>query len=147
MLKARCFAPGSPLFENVHYYLLHPHKFNAIVPHQKNNLPPSSQDQNHSNFDLNLEKLISRLSAADSLKVELPPEVPAGEQEDLSKPSRMVNDIASETLALIYEKQGKYAQSIESLKTMQKVKPASADQYQKDIARLTKLMEEENKAK
>lgn len=143
-LKAKCYAPGSLLFENMHYYMLHPKKFNAVVPRQKTPASQPLQSQDNANFDLNLESLIAKLSAASSLKVELAPDKP-GEDKDLSIPAQMVNDLASETLAKIYEKQGKYRQAIESLKTLLKVKPDLADRFNKDIERLTKLSEEEKK--
>lgn len=144
--KAKNYAPGSPLFENLHYYLLHPESFNASIPRQPKNSDESFQKNDYADFDLNLDSLISKLSAADSLKVELPPDEAAGDK-DLSIPAQMVSDLASETLALIYEKQGKFKQAIEALKTMQKVKPKMNDKYQTDIDRLKKLLEDEKKEK
>lgn len=141
--KAKSYAPGSPLFESLHFYLLHPQKFNAAVP-IKSTKSDDPYPPDNSHYDLNLDSLIAKLSAAESLKVELPLDNSDG-NTDLSIPAQMVSDIASETLSKIYEKQGKYKHAIESLKTMQKVKPLLANKYQKDIDRLAELLENEEK--
>lgn len=145
-LKAKCYAPGSPLFSNLHYFLLHPQKFDAKVPAQhtySSTIPNQKND-----FDINLDSLISKLSAADTLKVQLPSHL-TDVHTDLSLPAQMVGDIASETLALIYEKQGKFNEAIEALQILQKVRPKQAGKYQDDIIRLENLskMGEEDKEK
>ncbi|MEX2395779.1 MAG: hypothetical protein WD491_02090 [Balneolales bacterium] len=142
-MKAKSFAPGSPLFENLHFYLLHPQKFDAAVPtkeHKTEEPPPSA----NSDYDLNLDSLISKLSSADSLKVELK-SGNSKDNTDLSIPAQMVSDLASETLAKINEKQEKYKQAIETLKTMQQVKPQQSDKYQKDIERINMIIENDGK--
>lgn len=143
--KAKSYAPGSPLFENLHFYLLHPKEFKAVIPNQATKDGDSYSDPGNANHDLNLDSLIAKLTAAESLKIDLPLDR-SDDNMDLSLPAQMVSDLASETLALIYEKQGEYKQAIKSHKTMQKVKPKKFDKYQKEIERLNKLIEDEGKA-
>lgn len=134
-LKAKCCAPGSPLFEHLHYFLVHPARFDAWKPFS-DELSPKEPDipAIQSGYTLDLDQLIEQLSLAENKKITISP----GKKDDrnLGEKSERISDIASETLAKIYEKQERFQEAIRTLEKLQHIKPNKSDYYRKEINRL-----------
>ncbi len=101
--RARSFAPGSLFMEFASYRLFHPDGFEAWLPDdpQMGHAPGFFVERT-----LSLDELIERLSDSDAARItlsETPPDVDA----DLSQSPFAAEEMATETLAAIYEKQGK----------------------------------------
>jgi len=144
-LKARIFAPGSPFFQKLHYYLSHPKAFEAWTPEHD----ATTQSRNSALLPkdtgpvLDLDSLIERLSGVESKRIR--PEEPL-EPDDTDEPisSDNVDDIVSETLADIHEKQGKIDAAIQTYERLKKINKENEQHYSNEIARLTKLKEEKD---
>jgi len=140
-LKARMFAPGSPFFEKLHYYLSHPNRFEAWTPEGV----PSSQQSTTSVDEpgpvLNLDNLIQKLSAVESKRIK-PDEVSTQKPASDSVDSDDVDDIVSETLANIHEKQGKIAAAIRTYQKLKKLNKDKSEYYTEQIERLQNKKEE-----
>ncbi|HKI44551.1 MAG TPA: tetratricopeptide repeat protein [Balneolales bacterium] len=136
-LKAKTYAPGSPFLEYLHYFLIHPEAFQAWVP-SENNVSPvneSSVYMQPADFIHDLESLIARLTEAENKRITLDPDstTPA---EDLSVPSQSVDDIATETLAYIYEKQGKIEEAKSMYQRLIAMRPDKKKEYMKALKNL-----------
>ncbi|WP_138429562.1 hypothetical protein [Fodinibius saliphilus] len=144
-LKARMFAPGSPFFEKLHYYLSHPNTFKAWTPEDL----PNSSSTDSSTHDpgpvLDLDNLIQKLSRVESKRIK-PGKMESEQSSKKEGSSDNVDDIASETLASIHEKQGKFDTAINTYKRLKKRYQEKEDQYNKKIQRLQEL-KKENKEK
>lgn len=132
-LKAKTFAPGSPFFEYLHYFLIHPEKFEAWIPtdaHRDSNQKPTL----NMNVDIihDLENLIRRLSEAENQKIVIDMNA-IDDDVDLSATSQKVDKIASETLAGIYAKQGKNEEAINIYKLLMTSIPAKKAYFKKQI--------------
>ncbi len=143
-LKARCCAPGSPLFEHLHYFLVHPERFNAWKPFevdiQEINGKQSAEDD--TGHTLDLDHLIEQLSEAENKKIAISAD--QTDDRNLSEKSEQVGDIASETLANIYEKQERYKEALNTLEMLRMVKPHKTDQYEEQIERIRGFMQKSN---
>ena len=144
-LRARIFAPGSPFFQKLHYYLSHPKAFEAWTPDEERIY---SKDTNDSLSEpgpvLDLDNLIQKLSAVESDRIR--PEVnQTAEKSDKGDEtsSEDVDDIVSETLAKIHEKQGKMDAAINAYKRLKTINKGKAEHYTQEIQRLQKLKEEQ----
>lgn len=135
---AKVCAPGSPLMERLHYFLSHPDSFDAWKPDQKNKYYKkeyNSGDRSHPISDL--DSLINKLSAVESKRIKLSEEdLKNGVDEDLSKHSTEVDDIVTETLAGIHEKQKNFKAAIETYKQLRKSNPAKREHFDEQIFRL-----------
>lgn len=142
-LSARILAPGSTFFKRLPYFIQHPDLFQAWVPRQKPAVPgnnPMKTDSTHPIRDLDL--LITKLSEADKKRIKIPENKKEIEDHrDLSKSSANVDDIVTETLALIHEKQGNFEASIKVYKQLRLANSAKRDHYDKQIIRLNELIE------
>jgi tetratricopeptide (TPR) repeat protein len=134
-LKAKTFAPGSPFLEYLHYLLIHPEAFEAWVPENyfRDRNFKSSISLN-SNLIQDLETLIQRLTEAESKKITLDND--STDSTDLSLESQTIDDIASETLAKIYEEQGKFDEAITMYERLSDINKDKRDDYHKQIDRL-----------
>ncbi len=140
-MKAKCCAPGSPFFENLHYYMVHPRKFEAWQPEEGTVTDyPVEEPEDDTVYPLDLDQLIEDLSDAETKKITVDTDTETVEKDDrdLGEKAKQVGDIASETLAMIYEKQKKYDEAIQTLKRLCQVKPGKKDHYLAEIARLEK---------
>ncbi|HLR25263.1 MAG TPA: hypothetical protein VK112_05305 [Fodinibius sp.] len=141
-LKARVFAPGSPFFQRFHYFLSHPRTFEAWTP----NTPVASSSEfiDHSGPILDLDSLIEKLSEAKAQKIDSKRDTSdsAGSSANISTD---VDGIYSETLARIYEDQGKLDTAIHSYRQLKKIKPKKKDHFDQQIERLQKLAEKSEK--
>lgn len=145
-LKARIFAPGSPFFQKLHYYLSHPKAFEAWTPTPTTRPSQKSSDpvSDHGPV-LNLDSLIQKLSAVENKRI-TPAEESTGDNQSERKVSAdNVDDIVSETLAKIHENQGKIDAAIRTYERLKKLKTDKRDHYNDQIARLRDIREEEDK--
>lgn len=140
-LKARIFAPGSPFFRKLHYYLSHPDIFEAWTPDPKStSRKSSSMDLNRRGPVLDLDSLIQKLSDVDSRRIQ--PDAtfldkPDSEKADVAVSE--VDDIVSETLAKIHEKQGKIDTAIRSYQQLKQINAEKSDYFDEQINRLQEI--------
>lgn len=139
-LKAKCYAPGSPFFEHLHFFLVHPDKFQAWKPDRTDFIKGESSTDYQAAESLNLDHLIEKLNEAGDQKIT----IPSGNNDnrDLSEKSRMTDDIASETLARIYEKQEKFDHALRTLDKLIKVRPRKAGYYNNEKIRIRERMQQ-----
>lgn len=147
-LKARIFAPGSPFFQKLHYYLSHPKAFEAWTP--DTTLPASRKIPEPSAAPgpvLNLDSLIQKLSAVESHRIQpnRDQEKEVASQNEISADN--VDDIVSETLAEIHEKQGKTNAAIRTYERLKKLNKHKQEHYNNQIVRLRRLQEESDDQK
>jgi tetratricopeptide (TPR) repeat protein len=135
-LQAKMMAPGSKLMERLHYLLVHPRAFNAWEPEPKREPFKRdfyTNDRGHPIQDL--DSLIAKLSSVDKKRIK--PDLSADEDpRDLSEPSSQVDDIVTETLAVIHEKQKNYEAAIQTYKKLRKTNPARKEHYDEQIFHL-----------
>lgn len=144
--KARIFAPGSPVMKELHYYMIHPDHFSAWDPSgitYKVSKKIRLKDEGHPILDL--DALINKLANAESKKIQLgESQSDEDEKPDLSEFSAQVEDIVTETLAGIHERQGNREAAIKTFEELRKLHPDKAPFYQKEITRLQKELQENN---
>lgn len=144
-LKAKSCAPGSPLFEHLHYFLVHPHHFNAWKPFDSDTkFSDEEASVTQSGYTLDLDQLIEKLSKAESKKITVPPD--SKDDRNLGEKSENVGDIASETLARIYEKQSRFEEAILAIEKLKQIKPHKADYYDGELQRLQDLSRKHSEA-
>lgn len=137
-LKAKTFAPGSPLMEHLHYFLVHPEKFEAALPSRSfNSSTRSLQRANRSSPVLDLDRLIAMLEAVESNRITMPAE---GEEDerDLSRESEHVDDVVSETLAKIHAMQGRKNEAITMYEKLRTLHPDKKEYFGEQIEQLKK---------
>jgi len=138
---AKVYSPGSPLMERLHYFLSHPDSFNAWKPDQRTERFKkdfSNGERSHPISDL--DSLINKLSAVESKRIKLSEEdLKEAADEDLSKYSAEVDDIVTETLAAIHEKQKNFQAAIETYKQLRKSNPGKREHFDEQIFRLQQL--------
>lgn len=140
--KAKIYAPGSPAMEQLHYFMSHPGKFKAWKPFKpviKSQFEDRRGIKNLPISDIDL--LIEKLTSVESKRIRL--DVTAPEGPDLSEDSSQVDDIATETLAVIHEKQGNKSAAIHTYIMLMNLHPDKKGHYRQQIERLKK--ETENK--
>ena len=144
-LKARIFAPGSPFFQKLHYYLSHPQAFEAWTPERVPRSKETPSISSNRGPVLDLDNLIQRLSEMESKRIK-PDEDAVADGEPSKKAAKTddVDDIVSETLAKIHEQQGKLDAAIRAYSQLKNVRQENADHYQEQINRLEKLKEEQS---
>ena len=136
-LKAKTFAPGSPLMEHLHYFLVHPEKFEASIPsnsYSSSKMKP--QQGSRTSPILDLDRLIALLEEVESHRIQIPEDDEAFDEEDLSKQSEEVDDLVSETLAKIHAKQGRKDHAIKMYERLIDMKPDKADHFSEEIDKL-----------
>lgn len=144
-LKAKTFAPGSPLMEFLPYYLKHPDGLEAWIPTLdiSSYSPYSTEDQisKVSSSLLDLDRLIAELSQVETTRIQ-PKENSSASGDDLSKSATEVDDIVSETLANIHEQQGKFRVAMETYEKLMKKYPKREKYFKEQIERLRAKSEE-----
>lgn len=149
--KARAYAPGSPFLKHVHYFFSHPEGFDAWRPPGFSSEEPAKEaEHTDASYQLDLDRLIEELSRVENKKISLPKdENPDQAEAELKKTaikvqeSAKAGDIASETLARIYEKQKRYQQAIETFQVLAQARQHKAEYYALEIERLEQLMAKE----
>lgn len=143
-LSAKIMAPGSEFFRRLPYYMQHPDYFDAWVPEAAPQSNGKGTQKPHSTHPIrDLDKLISKLSKAETKRIKISNSVADPDQsvKDLSEYSADVDDIVTETLALIHEKQGNYQAAIHVFKQLRQSNSSNRDHYDEQILRLQDLME------
>ena len=133
-LKAKTYAPGSPLMEHLHYFLLHPEQFDAKIPQSGKKGKKVLVQGSRSAQILDLDRLIELLEAVESQRVNYSYEEVS--DEDLSEDSSDVAEIISETLAKIHEAQGNKKEAIQMYERLVTVNEDKADTYTNKIEEL-----------
>lgn len=146
-LRARIYAPGSYFFRKLHYFLSHPQTFEAWTPDpEKPGRAPSGSSIERRGPSLDLDALIQKLSDVKTHRIKTD-EASFNSMDTLKenkkdKDSSTVDDIVSETLAKIHEKQGKIDTAIRSYQQLKRVKKEKSDYFEKQISRLQKIKRE-----
>ena len=133
-LKAKTYAPGSPLMEHLHYFLLHPEQFDAKIPQSGKKGKKVLVQGSRSAQILDLDRLIELLEAVESQRMNYSYEEVS--DEDLSEDSSEVAEIISETLAKIHEAQGNKKEAIQMYERLVIVNEDKADTYTNKIEEL-----------
>lgn len=147
-LSAKILAPGSEFFRRLPYFIQHPDYFDAWIPveqvHPGSRKKKQETQSTHPIRDLDL--LISKLSEAETKRIQIPKADIDAEKstEDLSQRSADVDDIVTETLALIHEKQGNYTAAINVFKQLRLSKSSNREHYDEQILRLQELIDKES---
>jgi tetratricopeptide (TPR) repeat protein len=140
-LIAKNYAPGSPFFKKLHYYFSHPDVFEAWHPFTYRSILKNTTSSflNYESIE-ELEILIEKLSALD--KINRQNNDKKGSESDNILPSSTghVDNIVSETLADIHEKQGKAEAAVTVYKKLIKANHKKRDEYQQQIERIKKEM-------
>lgn len=142
-IQAKIMAPGSRLMSRLHYYISHPQSFKAWEPAK--NRKPFKRDQHsydHSHPIQDLDGLIAKLSSVETRRIK--PDMEAeNDKRDLSEKSSDVDDIVTETLAVIHEKQKNYPAAISTYERLKNVNESKSDYFNEQISRLKRKLEEE----
>lgn len=142
-IQAKIMAPGSRLMSRLHYYISHPQSFKAWEPTK--NRKPFKRDQHsydHAHPIRDLDGLIAKLSSVESRRIK--PNIETEEDKrDLSEKSSDVDDIVTETLAMIHEKQKNYPAAISTYERLKNVNESKSDYFDEQISRLKRKLEEE----
>lgn len=138
-LKAKTYAPGSPLMEHLHYFLVHPERFEAAVPNQSYNASSTGiklQQGSRTSPVLDLDRLIEMLEAVESKRIQIPENEEDVDDTDLSKESEQIDDLASETLAKIHAKQGRKKEAIKMYERLIARDQDKAEHFEQQINKL-----------
>ncbi|MCC5941344.1 MAG: hypothetical protein JJU37_07350 [Balneolaceae bacterium] len=138
--QAKVRAPGSRFMARLHYFLSHPRSFDAWVPEKKQaEFKRSIYIHEHAHPISDLDKLITRLSSIERKR--LNPKDLENDQRDLSEKSSDVDDIVTETLAVIHEKQNNFQAAIQTYERLKEINPSKEEHYLKQIDRLLELLD------
>ncbi len=136
-LKAKTYAPGSPLMEHLHYFLVHPEKFDAAIPSTNYSSSKKLNQANRKSPILDLDSLIAMLEAVESQKITIPGDNEPFDDTNLAEEAENISDIISETLAKIHAQQGKKELAVEMYNQLKKLNPGKAEHYQKELEKLS----------
>lgn len=143
-LKAKNCAPGSPFFEKLHYYLIHPQSFDAWKPDtQAADLKRNKSRMKDTGPVLDLDALIERLADAESEKIQLSADKLDQKKSGMASEGDQADDIVSDTLANIHETQGKTEAAIRTYERLKRLNKEKKDFYQEKIDELKKKREED----
>lgn len=136
-LIAKTYAPGSPLMEHLHYFLIHPELFEASIPTARFSSEKKLLQASRTSPILDLDRLIEMLEAVESqrIQISLDGEV---DETDLSENSTEIEDIISETLAKIHVSQGNKKEAIKMYERLITINEDKADTYTSEINKLKK---------
>lgn len=138
-LKAKTYAPGSPLMEHLHYFLVHPEKFEAAIPaYSYNSSKVKLQQGSRTSPVLDLDRLIGMLEQVESKRIQIPSDDEPFDDSDLSKEAEQVDDLVSETLAKIHTKQGRKKEAVKMYERLIDKNSDKADHYKEQIEKLKK---------
>ncbi len=135
-LIAKNYAPGSPLMEHLHYFLLHPEQFDAAIPKSKYSKQKRFLQGTRRSPILDLDRLIEMLEAVESQRIQIPMNSDNDEMEDLSEEANNIEDIISETLAKIHQQQGNKKAAIKMYERLIEVNEDKADEFLNKIDEL-----------
>ncbi|MEX2362249.1 MAG: hypothetical protein WD597_01445, partial [Balneolaceae bacterium] len=136
-LKAKTYAPGSPLMDHLHYFLVHPEKFDAAIPVQTYaSANTRLQQGTRISPILDLDKLIALLEEVESHRIKIPADGEPFNDADLSKEAEEVDDVVSETLAKIHSNQGRKKEAIKMYERLIDKNQDRAELYFDEIEKL-----------
>lgn len=135
-LIAKTYAPGSPLMEHLHYFLVHPELFDAIVPRTEYSSDRKLMQASRTSPILDLDRLIEMLEAVESQRIRIPMDDEEFDDSDLSEDANSVEDIVSETLAKIHVTQGNKSEAIKMYERLIVVNEDKAEIYTSEISKL-----------
>ncbi len=135
-LIAKNFAAGSPLMEHLHYFLVHPEKFDAAIPQNRYSENRKLQQGSRRSPILDLDRLIEMLEAVESQRIQIPLDSDEDSMEDLSEEANNIEDIVSETLAKIHINQGNKKAAIKMYERLIEVNEEKADEFLEKIDQL-----------
>jgi tetratricopeptide (TPR) repeat protein len=136
-LKAKTYAPGSPLMEHLHYFLVHPEKFEAAIPsHSYTSTSLKLQQGSRTSPLLDLDRLIQMLEEVESNRIRIPDKDEPFDDSDLSEEAEKIDDVISETLANIHARQGRKKEAITMFEKLKNKNKDKADHYEKQIQKL-----------
>lgn len=137
-LIAKTYAPGSPLMEHLHYFLVHPELFEAAVPNSEYSDEKKLLQGSRTSPILDLDRLIEMLEAVESQRIQIPMDDDGSDIHDLSEESNDVEDVISETLAKIHVTQGNKKEAIKMYERLITINNDKADHYTTEISKLKK---------
>ncbi|MFO7845939.1 MAG: hypothetical protein R6V27_05195 [Balneolaceae bacterium] len=143
-LSAKIMAPGSKFFKRFPYYIQHADFFDAWIPEPGSSsaYQPTTPAADSSHPIRDLDQLITKLSLVEKKRIRVEEDHNKSEDPiDLSKRSAEVDDIVTETLALIHEKQGNYKSAIKVYKQLRQTKSYNREHYDEQILRLNDKLE------
>lgn len=133
---ARAFAPGSPFFSYLPYYFQHPDRFEAWLPAFESEYTGQSmhQPERDDRFFVDIDRLIQQLSNPEATRIRMN----QNEMGNQAKhpPISRGDDLATLTLASIYENQKRYDEAIKVLETIAGQDAAQAAHCRAEIARI-----------
>lgn len=145
-LKAKICAPGSPFFDKLHYYLVHPETFDAWTPESgRSGNSKSAGSDTETGPVLNLDALIEKLADVESERITLKPG--KGEKSSPHSDPGETDDIASDTLANIHETQGKMEAAIRTYTRLKKLNKHKEEFYEEKISELKELKKRKEQEK
>lgn len=137
-LIAKQYAPGSPLMEHLHYFLVHPERFDADVPKSGYSESSKMLQGTRRSPILDLDRLIEMLEAVESQRIQISMDLDEDQMEDLSEDSNNIEDIVSETLAKIHINQGNKKAAIKMYERLIEVHEDKTDEFLDKIDKLKK---------
>lgn len=137
-LKAKNYAPGSPLMEHLHYFLVHPEMFGAIIPNHKFSSGPRLNQGTRSSPILDLDKLIELLEAVESNRIRIPADGEPYNDADLAEDAENIDDIVSENLAKIHAISGNKKEAVKMYKQLMEINVDKKSHYENQIKALSK---------
>lgn len=133
-LKSKTYAPGSPLMEHLHYFLVHPEKFEAAIPtHSYTSTSLKLQQGSRTSPILDLDRLIQLLEEVESSRIRIPGDDEPFDDSDLGKEAEKIDDVISETLANIHARQGRKKEAISMFERLKEKKPDRVAHYEEQI--------------
>lgn len=135
-LIAKTFAPGSPLMQHLHYFLVHPEKFAAVLPNQHYTSGKKLLQANRTSPILDLDSLIAMLEEVESNRITIPAEGEPYNDTNLGQEAEEIEDIVSETLAKIHVKQGNTQEAIKMYEQLIELKSEKSAYFKEEIKKL-----------
>ncbi len=136
---AKAFAPGSPFFHYLPYYFQHPDGFEAWLPVLSDDATVQQQwlPEKDQRFFVDIDRLIQQLSNPEATRIRMKQseEAPKAKQPAVNRSE----DLATLTLAGIYEKQNRIEEAIKVLQTIAKQDETRAAHCEAEITRLKSL--------
>ncbi|MEX2585521.1 MAG: hypothetical protein WD315_03945 [Balneolaceae bacterium] len=137
---AKIFAPGSPAMEKLHYFMAHPDSFRAWSPTEVAGIRQAKPAQMATHPISDLDALIEKLSTVESKRIDFNPD--KADERNLAEQASRVDDIATETLAQIHEKQGHLELAISTYQKLIDTRPDKAESFRKRILELKEKLKE-----
>ncbi len=134
-------APGSPIIAQLRYLCMHPKRFEALstswsVP----SVATTTAIATEFGIPFDLDALITKLSHAGKTKIKL--EESTEPHVDMANESAKRGKIATHTLAMVHEKQGRYAEALAIYDQLISAKPDRAGTYAEHINRIKSKLEQ-----